>query len=129
MKAHKYWSLGALACTVGCFYTGCRKLMRAHKYFACGSPSISFSFSIVLPSFLTEIHFPSYSTSYRRLLHIATGFLLKHSRFRNLFDCLDCHIITHTFFQDTGSDIFVILFINFVLYQKIQHLRHVHIRL
>ena len=37
MKAHKYWSLGALACMVGCFYTGCRKLMQAHKYFACGS--------------------------------------------------------------------------------------------
>ena len=37
MKAHKYWSLGALACMVGCFYTGCKKLMQAHKYFACGS--------------------------------------------------------------------------------------------
>ena len=22
---------------VGCFYTGCKKLMQAHKYFACGS--------------------------------------------------------------------------------------------
>ena len=37
MKAHKYWSLGALACMAGCFYTGCKKLMQAHKYFACGS--------------------------------------------------------------------------------------------
>lgn len=37
MKAHKYWSLGALACTAGCCYTGCKKLMQAHKYFACGS--------------------------------------------------------------------------------------------
>ena len=36
MKAHKYWSLGALACMAGCFYTGCKKLMQAHKYFACG---------------------------------------------------------------------------------------------
>ena len=34
MKAHKYWSLGALACMAGCFYTGCKKLMQAHKYFA-----------------------------------------------------------------------------------------------
>ena len=25
MKAHKYWSLGALACMAGCFYTGCKK--------------------------------------------------------------------------------------------------------
>lgn len=23
MKAHKYWSLGALVCMAGCFYTGC----------------------------------------------------------------------------------------------------------
>ena len=37
MKAHKYWSLGALACMTECFYTGCKKLMQAHKYFACGS--------------------------------------------------------------------------------------------
>ena len=37
MKAHKYWSLGALACMTGCFYTGCKKLMQAHKYFACGT--------------------------------------------------------------------------------------------
>ena len=37
MKAHKYWSLGALAYMAGCFYTGCKKLMQAHKYFACGS--------------------------------------------------------------------------------------------
>lgn len=37
MKAHKYWSLGALACMAGCFYTGCKKLMKAHKYFAYGS--------------------------------------------------------------------------------------------
>lgn len=29
MKAHKYWSLGALACMAGCFYTGCKKLMQA----------------------------------------------------------------------------------------------------
>ena len=31
MKAHKYWSLGALACMAGCFYTGCKKLMQAHN--------------------------------------------------------------------------------------------------
>ena len=37
MKAHKYWSLGALACMTGCFYTGCKKLMQAHKYFAYGA--------------------------------------------------------------------------------------------
>ncbi len=37
MKAHKYWSLGALACMTGCFYTGCKKLMKAHKYFAYGA--------------------------------------------------------------------------------------------
>ena len=37
MKAHKYWSLGALACMAGYFYTGCKKLMQAHKYFAYGA--------------------------------------------------------------------------------------------
>lgn len=37
MKAHKYWSLGALVCMAGCFYTGCKKLMKAHKYFAYGA--------------------------------------------------------------------------------------------
>ena len=37
MKAHKYWSLGALAYMAGCFYTGCKKLMQAHKYFAYGA--------------------------------------------------------------------------------------------
>ena len=37
MKAHKYWSLGALVCMAACFYTGCKKLMQAHKYFACSS--------------------------------------------------------------------------------------------
>ena len=33
MKAHKYWSLGALASMAGCFYTGYKKLMQAHKVF------------------------------------------------------------------------------------------------
>ena len=37
MKAHKYWSLGALASMAGYFYTGCKKLMKAHKYFAYGA--------------------------------------------------------------------------------------------
>ena len=37
MKAHKYWSFGAVACMAGAFYTGCKKMMAAHKYFAIGS--------------------------------------------------------------------------------------------
>ena len=37
MKAYKYWSLVAFACMAGCFYTCCKNLMQAHKYFACGS--------------------------------------------------------------------------------------------
>ena len=32
MKAHKYWSLGALA-HGGCFYTGCKKLMQGSQVF------------------------------------------------------------------------------------------------
>ena len=34
MKAHKNWSLGAMACMAGCFYTGYKKCMKAHRYFA-----------------------------------------------------------------------------------------------
>ena len=34
MKAHKYWSLGALAAMVGTFFTGYKNMKSAHKYFA-----------------------------------------------------------------------------------------------
>ena len=34
MKAHKYWSLGALATMIGTFYTGYKNMKTAHKYFA-----------------------------------------------------------------------------------------------
>ena len=34
MKAHKYWSLGALAAMIGIFYTGYKNMKSAHKYFA-----------------------------------------------------------------------------------------------
>ena len=34
MKAHKYWSLGALATMIGTFYTGSKNMKAAHKYFA-----------------------------------------------------------------------------------------------
>ena len=37
MKAHKYWSLGALAAMFGIFYTGYKNMKSAHKYFACSS--------------------------------------------------------------------------------------------
>lgn len=37
MKAHKYWSLGALATMIGTFYTGYKNIKAAHKYFACSS--------------------------------------------------------------------------------------------
>ncbi len=37
MKAHKYWSLGALAVMIGTFYTGYKNMKTAHKYFACSS--------------------------------------------------------------------------------------------
>ena len=33
MKAHKYWSLGALAAMIGTFYTGYKNMKTAHKYF------------------------------------------------------------------------------------------------
>ena len=34
MKAHKYWSIGALITMIGTFYTGYRGLKSSHKYFA-----------------------------------------------------------------------------------------------
>lgn len=37
MKSHKYWSLGALFCMLGCIYSGIKKSMTAHKYFAYSS--------------------------------------------------------------------------------------------
>lgn len=37
MKAHKYWSLGALICMGGSFYTGYKKSIKAHKYFSFGA--------------------------------------------------------------------------------------------
>lgn len=37
MKAHKYWSLGALISIIGTFYTGYKGLKAAHKYLAFGS--------------------------------------------------------------------------------------------
>ena len=37
MKAHKYWSIGAVITMFGTFYTGYRGLKEAHKYFAFGS--------------------------------------------------------------------------------------------
>ena len=33
MKAHKYWSLGALAAMIGTFYTGYKNMKTAHKGF------------------------------------------------------------------------------------------------
>ena len=37
MKAHKYWSAGALIAMFGTFYTGYKKLNSSHKYFALSS--------------------------------------------------------------------------------------------
>lgn len=37
MKAHKYWSIGALAAMIAACYTGYKGRMARHKYFALGS--------------------------------------------------------------------------------------------
>ena len=37
MKAHKYWSIGALITMIGTFYTGYTGLKSSHKYFALSS--------------------------------------------------------------------------------------------
>ena len=37
MKAHKYWSIGALITMIGTFYIGYKGLKSSHKYFALSS--------------------------------------------------------------------------------------------
>lgn len=37
MKAHKYWSVGALITMLGAFYSGHKRMEQEHKYFAVGS--------------------------------------------------------------------------------------------
>ena len=37
MKAHQYWSVGALITMIGTFYTGHKGLKSSHKYFALSS--------------------------------------------------------------------------------------------
>ena len=44
MKAHKYWSLGALLTMFGTFYTGYKGLKSEHKYFATGLKNGGFLF-------------------------------------------------------------------------------------
>ena len=34
MKAHKYWSVGALITMIGTFYTGYKGSKSSHRYFA-----------------------------------------------------------------------------------------------
>lgn len=37
MKAHKYWSVGALITMIGTFYTGYKGSKPSHRYFACSA--------------------------------------------------------------------------------------------
>ena len=37
MKAHKYWSDGALITMIGTFYTGYKGSKSSHRYFACST--------------------------------------------------------------------------------------------
>ena len=37
MKAHEYWSVGALLTMLGTFYTGDKGTKSSHKYFAASS--------------------------------------------------------------------------------------------
>ena len=37
MKAHKYWSIGALITMTGTFYTGDTGSKSGHRYFACST--------------------------------------------------------------------------------------------
>ena len=37
MKAHEYWSFGALITMIGTFYTGYKGSKSSHRYFACST--------------------------------------------------------------------------------------------
>ena len=37
MKAHKYWSVGALINMIGTFYNGYKGSKLSHRYFACST--------------------------------------------------------------------------------------------
>ena len=37
MKAHKYWSIGALITMIGNLYTGYKGSKSGHRYFACST--------------------------------------------------------------------------------------------
>lgn len=37
MKAHKYWSIGAIVTMVGTFYAGYKGSKSSHMYFACST--------------------------------------------------------------------------------------------
>ena len=37
MKAHKYWSFGALITMIGTLYTGYKGSKSSHRYFACST--------------------------------------------------------------------------------------------
>ena len=56
-----------------CFFPGQTPTIASRRSWT--KPFYKISFSIMLPSFPTGIHFLSYGTYYRRLLHIATYFL------------------------------------------------------
>ena len=75
MKSHKYWSLGALFCMLGCIYSGIRKSMTAHKYFAyssllCMGMSIYSGHKLVLVVFIipAPASIPTISEEKRSLL-------------------------------------------------------------
>lgn len=37
MKAHKYWSIGAIVTMAGTFYAGYKGSKSSHRYFACST--------------------------------------------------------------------------------------------
>ena len=58
MKAHKYWSVGALITMIGTFYTGYKGLKAAHKYFAFGLIFFILCLSKVMDGMYNIVHNP-----------------------------------------------------------------------
>ena len=51
MKAHKYWSIGALITMIGTFYTGYKGFKSGHRYFACST-----LICMIMSMYLSLIH-------------------------------------------------------------------------
>ncbi len=88
MKSHKYWSLGALFCMLGCIYSGIKKSMTAHKYFAyssllCMGMSIYSGHKLVSPKKKKITESNNSENSLNKILYLICDYPHKHYTFKH----------------------------------------------